>query len=206
MDYHSKMLQLVGILLKILARGLPQEWNCADDVFDGLKEQPSAPMRLLNYKPQAVRKVAQFGGMSPSFQTISRLLDMLTRVVGDHTDFGNVSILLQEEGTEGLEVLHPPTASWIPVPVVPGSFVINMGDMMQFWTAGYYRSARHRVLTSSTKARHSVAFFLNGNVDLNCAQLDGNGKSMTVGEHIRKRLAETIGGEAGKKMAEEKVQ
>lgn len=54
--------------------------------------------------------------------------------VADHTDFGCISILLQEEGTVGLKVYHPPTDSWIPVPVITDAFVINMGDMLQKYT------------------------------------------------------------------------
>jgi isopenicillin N synthase-like dioxygenase len=117
--------------------------------------------------------------------------------VADHTDFGCVSILLQEPGTKGLEVWFPPTQTWIPVPVKEDGFVINMGDMMQKYTAGYYRSARHRVLTSSAEERYSVAFFLNGNLNLKANALDGSGTETVVGEHIRQRLIETMG-EGGK--------
>ncbi|TVY18418.1 2-oxoglutarate-dependent dioxygenase tropC [Lachnellula arida] len=181
MDYHGKMIEMVKVLLKILARGLPKSWNCPPDVFDELTIKPSVPMRLLHYPPQPVRHENQFG-------------------VGEHTDFGNVSVLLQEEGTEGLEVFYPPTKTWIPVPVKTNSYVINMGDMMQKWTAGYYRSARHRVVNHSTRPRHSAPFFFNGNLDLKCRTLDGSGVETVVGEHIRQRLIETIGGEAGKKL------
>ena len=62
MDYHGRMLSLVAVLLKILARGLPKAWNCPPDVFDGLNVKPSAPMRLLHYTPPAVKKENQFGG------------------------------------------------------------------------------------------------------------------------------------------------
>lgn len=70
---------------------------------------------------------------------------------------------------------------------------------MQKWTGGYYRSARHRVLTSGTKHRYSVPFFLNGDLKLNCKALDGSGMETTVGEHIRTRLMQTMG-ENGKKL------
>ncbi|KAF7592431.1 hypothetical protein BBP40_000279 [Aspergillus hancockii] len=181
MDYHAKMIGMVKIILKILARGLPEQWGCSPNVFDELTVNPSAPLRLLYYAPQAVKHENQFG-------------------VGDHTDFGNVSVLLQEEGTQGLEVFYPPTQTWVPVPVKEHSYVINMGDMMQKWTAGYYRSARHRVVNSSTKPRYSAPFFMNGNLDLKCHALDGSGVETVIGEHIRQRLMETIGGEAGRKL------
>ena len=119
--------------------------------------------------------------------------------VGDHTDFGNVTILLQQEGTEGLEVWYPPTESWIPVPPKKGAYVINMGDTMQKWTAGYYRSARHRVISYGTKHRYSVPFFLNGQLRLKIKPLDGSGEESEVGDHIRDRLMATMG-ENGKKL------
>lgn len=77
--------------------------------------------------------------------------------------------------------------------------MINMGDMMQKLTAGFYRSARHRVLTN-TATRLSAPFFLNGNLDQVWWPLDGSSGEMTIGEHVRQRLGETIGGEAGKKL------
>ena len=105
-----------------------------------------------------------------------------------------MAILLQQPGTEGLEVWYPPTGSWIPVPVREDAFVINMGDMMQKWTAGYYRSARHRVISSvGDRHRYSVPFFLNGNLKLRVKSLDGSGVETSVGEHIRQRLIETMG-------------
>jgi isopenicillin N synthase-like dioxygenase len=87
----------------------------------------------------------------------------------------------------------------VPVPVVDDGFVINMGDMMQNYTGGYYRSARHRVLANTEKHRHSVAFFLDGDLKLNAKALDGSGKETVVGEHIQQRLIETMG-ETGKKL------
>lgn len=125
----------------------------------------------------------------------------LTILVGAHTDFGNVSVLLQEKDRDGLEVWYPKTETWIPVPVKEQSYVINMGDMMQKWTAGYYKSALHRVVNHNVLPRYSAPFFMNGNLDLKCSTLDGSGVDTVIGEHIRQRLMETIGGEAGKKLA-----
>lgn len=62
MDYHRKMIEMVRVILQILAKGLPREWNCPPDVFDELTINPSAPMRLLYYAPQPVKHDNQFGG------------------------------------------------------------------------------------------------------------------------------------------------
>ncbi|KAK3192892.1 hypothetical protein K4F52_001249 [Lecanicillium sp. MT-2017a] len=177
MAYQAQMVDLVKTLLKILRRGLPESWNCAPDVLDVLTENASIPMRMLHYAPQPVRDERQFG-------------------VADHTDFGCVTILLQEVGTAGLEVWYPPTETWIPVPPKQDAYVINISDTMDRYTNGYYRSARHRVLTTD-KDRYSVAFFLNGNLKLDAPVLDGSGGRIILGEQIRQNAIKTFGGKAG---------
>lgn len=113
-------------------------------------------------------------------------------IVADHTDFGCLTILLQELGTRGLEVFYPPTGAWIPVPPKQDAYVINISDTMDRYTNGYYRSARHRVLTTN-KDRYSVAFFLNGNLKLDAPTLDGSGGRIILGEQIRQRAIKTLG-------------
>lgn len=201
MNYQAKMVGLVKVLLKIFARGLPMEWICPPDVFEAATtSNPVIPVRLLHYAPQSVKDERQCGGMlfpfNPHDLYVSRgskITKMSTCAVGDHSDFGCVTILLQEPGTEGLEVFYPPTESWIPVPVKENSFVINIGDVMQKWTGEYYRSARHRVVASASKHRYSVPFFLNGDPKLKFRALDGSGEETAIGEHIRKRVMETVG-------------
>ena len=115
-------------------------------------------------------------------------------IVGDHSDFGCISILLQEKDTRGLEVFYPPTRTWIPVPVIENAYVINIGDTMDKWTNSHYRSARHRVVNYPGQARNSIAFFLNGNLKLNIKPLDGSAREeMSISEHIRGLLAHTMG-------------
>jgi len=68
-----------------------------------------------------------------------------TRGIGAHTDFGALTLLLQDESMSlvpyaryslicftvgGLEVFHKPTQSWHSVTPVKDAFVVNMGDMM----------------------------------------------------------------------------
>ena len=53
-----------------------------------------------------------------------------TRGVGAHTDFGALTLLLQDD-VGGLEVLHKKTGTWHPVPPVQGAYVCNIGDLMR---------------------------------------------------------------------------
>ncbi|EED18007.1 1-aminocyclopropane-1-carboxylate oxidase, putative [Talaromyces stipitatus ATCC 10500] len=176
MEYRALMLDLVSTIVRILGQGIHKAFGHPSDVLNDILINPSIPMRLLHYAPQENPDPRQFG-------------------VGDHTDFGCVSILLQQKGTKGLEVWYPPKETWIPVPVIEDAFVINMGDTMHRWTGGYYRSARHRVYITGER-RYSVAFFLNGNLNLKIKPLDGSGGEASVGEHINSRLAHTLGDNA----------
>ena len=83
--------------------------------------------------------------------------------VGRHTDYGMLTILLQDD-VGGLEV-ETKDGSWIDVPPVPGSFVVNIGDMLEIWTSGTFKAGPHRVKVSPTKHRLSVAMFYDPGFD-----------------------------------------
>ena len=80
--------------------------------------------------------------------------------------------------------------------MLEGAYVINIGDTMDKWTSGYYRSARHRVVNYTGAERSSVAFFLNGNLKLHIKPLDGSGEGISISENIRSKLAHTMGDNA----------
>ncbi|QMU67355.1 isopenicillin N synthase family oxygenase [Streptacidiphilus sp. P02-A3a] len=85
---------------------------------------------------------------------------------GPHTDWGNLTILYQDE-VGGLQVQQR-GHGWREVPCVPGSFVINIGDLMAFWTGGRWVSTLHRVRNpteGSAEARISIPFFHMPNHD-----------------------------------------
>lgn len=83
--------------------------------------------------------------------------------VGRHTDYGMLTILLQDD-VGGLQV-ETEDGSWIDVPPVPGSFVVNIGDMLEIWTSGAFKAKPHRVKVSPTKPRLSVAMFYEPGFD-----------------------------------------
>jgi isopenicillin N synthase-like dioxygenase len=87
-----------------------------------------------------------------------------------HTDFGTVTILKPGDAPGGLQVADM-MERWYDVPLVPGSFVINLGDLMQRWTNDRWRSALHRVVNPppdkrSTSSRLSIVFFHHPNYDV----------------------------------------
>ncbi|OKL61469.1 hypothetical protein UA08_03493 [Talaromyces atroroseus] len=98
---------------------------------------------------------------------------------GAHSDYGTITLLFQRPGQPGLEILTSGD-TWAPVPVWPEGatsakddfppILINIGDMLSFWTNGLLKSTIHRVVfpmaernpsSSSAKPqdRYSVVFF-----------------------------------------------
>lgn len=82
--------------------------------------------------------------------------------VGEHTDYGLLTILLQD-AIAGLQVRGPD--GWIDAPPIDGSFVCNIGDMLERITGGAYRSTPHRVRNASDVGRLSFPFFFDPSWD-----------------------------------------
>ena len=99
----------------------------------------------------------------------------------------------------GLEVetLHS-GSMWAKAPPIEGSIVVNIGDLLQFWSGGKYRATPHRVIVDGetcNQGRYSIAVFIHPNHDTDIRPF---GKSMmenqpkrTAKDHINKRFAET---------------
>jgi isopenicillin N synthase-like dioxygenase len=75
---------------------------------------------------------------------------------GAHSDYGSITLLFQRPGQPGLEILTP-EGSWAPVPIVPGPaaeaegypfppILVNIGDLLSYWTDGLLKSTVHRVV------------------------------------------------------------
>ncbi|WEW59214.1 hypothetical protein PRK78_004683 [Emydomyces testavorans] len=87
--------------------------------------------------------------------------DPLIQGVGPHKDSsGWWTFLLQASPPEvkGLQVLNK-HGDWIDVPVIPGTFVVNIGQAFEVVTNGVCKATTHRVLISGEKDRYSVPFF-----------------------------------------------
>ncbi|KAI0490807.1 hypothetical protein F4859DRAFT_24126 [Xylaria cf. heliscus] len=75
---------------------------------------------------------------------------------GAHSDYGSVTLLFRLKGQAGLEILTP-TNDWVPVPVCPPGtekdpsppILVNIGDLLSYWTNGLLRSTVHRVTFAS---------------------------------------------------------
>lgn len=81
--------------------------------------------------------------------------------VNAHRDAAFLTVLCPGP-TPGLQVQNH-AGDWIPVPSVPGSFVINLGEMLQGITGNYLVATPHRVVTD--EERYSAAYFHGPSLD-----------------------------------------
>ncbi|MBL8168890.1 MAG: isopenicillin N synthase family oxygenase, partial [Acidobacteria bacterium] len=89
--------------------------------------------------------------------------------VGEHTDYGLLTILKQDDAG-GLQVKV--RGQWLEAPPVSNSFVCNIGDMLDRLTGGLYRSTPHRVRNVSGRDRLSFPFFFDPNFNAAIAPIE----------------------------------
>ncbi|KAI3710073.1 hypothetical protein L2E82_39846 [Cichorium intybus] len=76
-----------------------------------------------------------------------------------HSDAAGITILLQVNNVEGLQVKKD--GIWIPVNFLSDAFVVNVGDILEILSNGVYNSIEHRAVVNSIKERMSLAMFFN---------------------------------------------
>jgi isopenicillin N synthase-like dioxygenase len=136
-EYYAAMESLGRKLLQAFAAAL----NVGEHYFDGWLDAPMTTLGPLHYPPQRGHITeAQIGA-------------------GAHTDYGCLTMLAQDDAG-GLQVRNA-DGVWIDAPPVPGSFVVNIGDMMERWTNGVFTSTLHRVVNISGRERYSIPFFFD---------------------------------------------
>ena len=96
--------------------------------------------------------------------------------VGEHTDYGLLTILKQDENG-GLQIKSK--GEWIDAPPVENTFVCNIGDMLDKMTGGLYKSTPHRVKNTSDKSRLSFPFFFDPSFDAKVERIENLNPAQT---------------------------
>jgi isopenicillin N synthase-like dioxygenase len=179
--YYKAMERLVATVMQAfaVALGLPEDFFA--DKFD----RHASTLRATNYPDQA----------APPRPGQLR--------AGEHSDYGAVTVLLIEDRPGGLEV-RTRAGDWVAVPALPGSFVVNIGDLMMNWTNDRWLSNLHRVANPPPDAagstrRQSIVYFANPNPDAPIACIPtctgpGNPPKypvVTAGEHRRMKIVKS---------------
>lgn len=164
-SYYQQTSELGKTIWSVLLEGLGQPLS----LVDRFARRPIVPMKMIRYPPASQAAAGQFG-------------------IGAHTDFGGVTILFQQPGKDGLEVWHDGREEWIDVPALEDVYVINCGDMVQRWSGGAYKSARHRVINKADGERMSCATFWHGDVHATNPLKPDDPIKETVGQLLAKRF------------------
>lgn len=180
LEYYAAMEVLAGDLMRLFAIGLGLDEHHFDDKVDEHITNLTA-----NYYPPVDEPP---------------LPDQYRK--GPHSDWGSLTILFQD-GVGGLEVVDRRAGGWVDVPVIPGTYVVNIGDLMARWTNDTWVSTLHRVVNPPADAgagsrRQSLVFFHNPNYDAPIESLvpDQPAKypPTTSGEHLRRLFTATQNG------------
>ena len=138
---YLKMLEHVGErMLPVLARSLDLPAGYFAPFF---ANEAHINLRFLHYPPQATEDEEQFGQ-------------------GPHTDNSFITMLARED-VPGLAV-RLPSGEWLAPPVIPGTFLVNLGNILKRWSNDRFVSTPHGVLNDSGTDRYSIAFFYSPNV------------------------------------------
>ncbi|KAF2000926.1 putative gibberellin 20-oxidase [Amniculicola lignicola CBS 123094] len=176
---YEELQTFASQLLSLLAVSLGK----APDFFCSWLVDPLSTLRLLHYPPvpQDPKTVLDEGPVKLSCTP--------------HTDSGILTLLYQDS-TGGLEVLNA-SGDWIPAPSVPGSIVVNIGDLMAQVSNGRLTATMHRVRAPRPKpsssgdafGRFSIPFFFEPGEACIVTPVDGDDEVVIYGEHVRKKMS-----------------
>lgn len=176
-DYYRAMSGLAATVMRLFALAL----HLPEHFFDDKIDHHISRLRVRNYPAQPV---------PPAPGQIR---------AGAHSDYGSLTLLATEDKPGGLQVNNA-AGAWVDVPIVPGTFIVNIGDLMARWTNDTWVSTLHRVVNPPADAdgdtrRLSLVFFHNPNHDAAIASLVP-GKPpkyppTSSGEHLRRLFTAT---------------
>ncbi|MER9469915.1 isopenicillin N synthase family oxygenase [Mesorhizobium sp. M0482] len=163
--------------IKMLS-GIALSLDLPADFFRPQMKCPITIQRLLHYPPQA------------------GVVDDKVIGMGAHTDHGNLTILAQDS-VGGLQVMNR-DGVWVEANPIPGTFVINIGELVQKLTNDGYPANPHRVVNISGQERYSLPFFIDADRDAVIAPLEScvsddnppRYQPVTCGEHKFARFVE----------------
>lgn len=171
-DYYAAVEQLVSHLMSLFAVAM----NLPVTAFDAALDKHGSSMRAILY-PKLTQADFESGHVVRS---------------PEHTDWGCVTVLLADPDVSGLEVCDK-DGQWTPLqPVKRNSLVVNLGELLQWWTGGQWLATPHRVLARPENAgeRLSCPYFglVNREVILRPLLSDNGAEgesSITAGEFFQ---------------------
>jgi isopenicillin N synthase-like dioxygenase len=141
LEWQEQVTHVLVRILRAFALALEQDEHVFAPIYDGA---PHQLLKLIRY-PGRVAEDAEQG-------------------VGAHKDSALLSLILQDENG-GLQVEASPGV-WIDAAPREGTFVVNIGELLELASDGYLKATMHRVVSPlSGRQRLSAAFFLGARLD-----------------------------------------
>ena len=133
MEYYDAVMQVGERLFRAFAAalGLPERF------FLDRAQKPTSQLRLLYYPPN------------------NRPMDKTNQGIGAHSDFECFTILNQL--APGLQVMNA-ADEWVEAPPIEGTFIVNVGDLLEGWSNGLFKATQHRVVNTG-RERFSLPLF-----------------------------------------------
>ena len=185
--FHEECKQLHVQIMQAIAvgMGIDPTW------FDGFTDKGDNTLRLLHYPPVSRETFQEKKGQVRA---------------GEHSDYGSITLLFQDSAG-GLQV-ESPNGTFVDATPIPGTVVINAGDLLARWSNDTIKSTKHRVVEPPRPptdgnggvypARYSIAYFCNPNYDRLIEAIPGTfedtGKkyeSVNSGDYLIRRLTAT---------------
>ena len=172
--FYERVARIASDVMAAFAIALDLPQGFFDEKHTGLTQT----LRLLHYPPVKYVSEGQLGA-------------------GAHTDYGTLTVLFQDaEG--GLQV-QGLDGKWIDAPPIPGTVVINTGDLISRWSNDFFKSTPHRVVprpAAMKNGRLSIAFFSDPDPEViietfpKCITSENPQRyhPITAGEHIQRRI------------------
>lgn len=184
---YTELQHLSSRLLSLLAMSLGK----SPDFFDNYLVDSLSTLRLLHYPTTNTPRPRTDSGIGSSPETNIDVKLSCT----PHTDSGLLT-LLHQDSTGGLEVRES-SGKWIAAPYIPGSIVVNIGDLMAKVSGGRFVATLHRVrapvkMDGGEMGRFSVPFFFEPGEKCLVKSVDGDGDGdgdvVVYGEHVRAKM------------------
>lgn len=172
--------QLDALAMRILS-AMALYLELPEDYFEARVDRGDSILRVLHYPPITDEKI-------PNLRAAA------------HEDINLITLLAGSEQA-GLEVLSR-SGEWIPISMIEGTIVCNVGDMLQRLTNARLPSTTHRVVNPqgdlARTSRYSIPFFMHPNADMSLAclpqcideQHPAQFPPTTAGDFLHERLRE----------------
>lgn len=143
--YIAQLEKCMQRVQRVISLALNEE----ESFYDSITKEGQSILRAVHYPPMA-----------------SNDIDEQMIWCKEHTDI-NLFTILPEATSAGLEV-QLADGTWMPVYAKEDSIIVNCGDFTEILTNGYFKSARHRVVSPGgceVSERNSMVFFVHSESD-----------------------------------------